>query len=141
MSDNVGFKGLIKTGYTDSTPWWPEPLKAPEGAPNVIYVVLDDTGYAQLSCYGSMVPTPNIDSIAADGLRYSDFHVNAMCSPTRASLLTGCNNHTVGLGYLSNYNLGFPAVSGNIDPKYGYISETLLQNGYSHICPREMAPV
>ncbi len=141
MSDNVGFKGIIKTSYMDSAPWWPQPKKPPDGAPNVLYVVLDDTGYAQLGCYGSLVPTPNMDSIAADGLRFSDFHVNAMCSPTRASLLTGCNHHTVGLGYLSNYNLGFPSVCGNIDPKYGYISETLLENGYStfavgkwHLC-------
>ena len=141
MSDSVGFKGVIETSYMDSAPWWPASKKPPEGAPNVLYVVLDDTGYSQLGCYGSLVPTPNIDSIAADGLRYSDFHVNAMCSPTRASLLTGCNHHTVGLGYLSNYNLGFPAVSGNIDPKYGYISETLLESGYStfavgkwHLC-------
>jgi len=141
MSDNTGFKGTIKTSYIDSEPWWPNQKMPPEGAPNILYVVLDDVGYAQLSCYGSMVPTPNIDSIAADGLRYSDFHVNAMCSPTRASLLTGCNSHTVGLGYLSNYNLGFPSLSGNIDHKYGYISETLLENGYStfaigkwHLC-------
>ena len=141
MSDNVGFKGTIKTSYIDSEPWWPELKKPPNGAPNVLYVVLDDVGYAQLGCFGSLVPTPIIDSIASDGLRYSDFHVNAMCSPTRASLLTGCNSHTVGLGYLSNYNLGFPAVSGNIESKYGYISETLLDNGYStfafgkwHLC-------
>jgi arylsulfatase A-like enzyme len=141
MSDNTGFKGIIKTSYMDSTPWWPEEKKAPEGAPNIIYIVLDDTGYSQLGCYGSLVETPNIDSIATDGLRYRDFHVNAMCSPTRASLLTGCNNHTVGLGYLSNFDLGFPSLSGKIDHKYGYISETLLENGYStfavgkwHLC-------
>ena len=85
MSDSVGFKGVIETSYMDSAPWWPASKKPPEGAPNVLYVVLDDTGYSQLGCYGSLVPTPNIDSIAADGLRYSDFHVNAMCSPTRAS--------------------------------------------------------
>jgi arylsulfatase A-like enzyme len=134
MSDNIGFKGEIRTSYMDSTPWWHEEKHAPEGAPNVIYVVLDDTGYSQIGCFGSLVDTPNIDALAADGLRYRDFHVNAMCSPTRASLLTGCNNHTIGLGYLSNYDLGFPAISGNIDPKYGYISETLLENGYSTFC-------
>ena len=129
MSDNIGFKGDIKTSYIDSTPYWEDPVKAPEGAPNVIYVVLDDTGYSQIGCFGSEIKTPNFDTIAADGLRYRDFHVNAMCSPTRASLLTGCNNHTIGLGYLSNYDLGFPAITGNIPKKYGYISETLLANG------------
>ncbi|MDD5338565.1 MAG: arylsulfatase [Dehalococcoidales bacterium] len=135
------FQGIIKTTYAESTPWWKEESKPPAGAPNILYIVLDDTGYSQLGCYGSLIETPNIDSIAADGLRYTDFHVNAMCSPTRASLLTGCNNHTVGLGYLSNFDLGFPPLSGNIDPKYGYISETLLEHGYStfmvgkwHLC-------
>jgi arylsulfatase A-like enzyme len=135
------FQGVIKTSYKDSIPWWREEVKAPKGAPNVFYIVLDDTGYSQLGCYGSPIDTPSIDSIAAGGLRYSDFHVNAMCSPTRASLLTGCNNHTVGDGYLTNYDLGFPALSGNVDPKYGYVSETLLENGYStfalgkwHLC-------
>ncbi len=135
------FQGVIKTSYLDSTPWWREEDKAPQGAPNILYIVLDDTGYSQIGCYGSAIDTPCIDSIAADGLRYNDFHVNAMCSPTRASLLTGCNNHTVGDGYLTNYDLGFPPLSGNVDPKYGYISETLLENGYStfavgkwHLC-------
>ena len=134
MSDNVGFKGVIKTSYTDSTPWWPESKRPPEGAPNILYVVLDDTGYSQLGCYGSLVPTPNMDSIAADGLRYSDFHVCALCSPTRASLLTGCNSHTVGFGYLSALDLGFPALSGRIDSKYGLLSETLQDSGYSTFC-------
>lgn len=141
MPDSKGFKGIIKTSYMDSTPHWAEERKVPEDSPNIIYIVLDDTGYSQLGCYGSPIETPNIDSIAEDGLRYGDFHVNAMCSPTRASLLTGCNNHTVGLGFLSNYNLGFPSLSGTIDQKYGYISETLLENGYStfavgkwHLC-------
>ena len=134
MSDNIGFPGVIKTSYMDSTPWWPEPKLPPEGAPNVLYILLDDVGFSQLGCYGSLVPTPCMDAIAADGLRYSDFHVNAMCSPTRASLMTGCNSHTVGLSYLSNWNLGFPSVSGNINSKYGFISETLLDKGYSTFC-------
>ena len=144
MSGNTNFKGIIKTSYIDSTPYWEEEKRAPKDAPNIIYVVLDDTGYSQLGCYGSLVNTPNIDSIAADGLRYRDFHVNAMCSPTRASLLTGCNNHTVGLGFLSNYDLGVPSLSGSLDHKYGYISETLLENGYStfalgkwHLCKQK----
>lgn len=144
MSDNIGFKGTIKTSYMDSDPWWQEQKKPPDDAPNVLYIVLDDVGFGQIGCYGSLVPTPNIDSIAADGLRYSDFHVNAMCSPTRASLLTGCNNHSIGLGFLSNFNLGFPSLSGNVQQKYGYISETLLENGYStfalgkwHLCNSE----
>jgi arylsulfatase A-like enzyme len=132
MSDNDNnFKGMIKTHYLDSTPWWPEKKRAPEKAPNILYILLDDTGYADIGCYGSLIDTPNIDKLAEDGLRYRDFHVNAMCSPTRASLLSGCNNHAVGMGYLANYDLGFPAYRGRIDPKYGYISEALKENGYN----------
>ena len=134
-------KVKIKTSYIDSTPYWPEEKRPPKDAPNVLYVLFDDTGFAQLGCYGSLVPTPNIDSIAADGLRYNNFHVCALCSPTRASLLTGYNNHTVGYGYLSTADLGFPALSGKIDRKYGFISQTLQASGYStfaigkwHLC-------
>ncbi|MEO0247956.1 MAG: arylsulfatase [candidate division WOR-3 bacterium] len=135
------FQGIIKTSYLDSTPWWREEKKAPDRAPNVLFIVLDDVGYSQIGCYGSLIDTPHIDAIAADGLRYNNFHVNAMCSPTRASLLTGCNHHAVGMGYLANFDLGFPSLSGNIDPRYGYISEALLENGYAtfavgkwHLC-------
>ncbi|MCR4394518.1 MAG: sulfatase-like hydrolase/transferase, partial [Dehalococcoidales bacterium] len=135
------FHGEIKTSYMDSTPWWRQERKAPDGTPNVLFIVLDDLGYSQLGCYGSPIETPCIDSIAADGLRYNNFHVNAMCSPTRASLLTGCNSHSVGMGYLANFDLGFPSLTGDIHPKYGYLSETLIENGYStfavgkwHLC-------
>jgi arylsulfatase len=144
MSDSIGFRGTIKTSFLDSIPAWEEKKKAPENAPNIVYIVLDDTGYSQLGCYGSMIDTPHMDSLAADGLRYSNFHVNAMCSPTRGSLLTGCNNHTIGLGFLANFDFGFPALSGKLDHKYGYISETLLENGYStfavgkwHLCQNQ----
>jgi len=135
------FHGEIKTSYMDSTPWWRQERKAPDGTPNVLFIILDDLGYSQLGCYGSPIETPCIDSIAADGLRYNNFHVNAMCSPTRASLLTGCNSHSVGMGYLANFDLGFPSLTGDIHPKYGYLSETLIENGYStfavgkwHLC-------
>ncbi len=128
MEDN--FRGEIKTSYIDSTPWWPEVKRPPKDAPNVLYIILDDTGYSQIGCYGSLVETPNIDALAADGLRYSDFHVNAMCSPTRASLLTGCNNHTVGFSYLGNNDFGFPSLRGEVPSKYCFISEILRDAGY-----------
>ncbi len=134
MANNDKFQGVIKTSYMDSTPWWPEKKKPPEGAPNVVYVVLDDTGYSQLGCYGSGVPTPNIDSIAGEGIRFNNFHACALCSPTRASLLTGCDNRTVGMGYLSAWDLGYPSLKGNIDAKYGFISEALQQSGYATFC-------
>ncbi len=125
------FKGTVKTHYTDSTPWWPEKETAPEGAPNILYILLDDTGYSDIGCYGSLVDTPNIDKLAEEGLRYRDFHVNAMCSPTRASLMSGCNHHSAGMGYLGNYDLGFPGYRGRVDPEYGFISETLVEKGFS----------
>jgi arylsulfatase len=128
---NKEFKGTIKTHYLDSTPWWPEKKKAPEGAPNVLYILMDDTGFADVGCYGSLIDTPNIDSLASDGLRYQNFHVNPMCSPTRASLLSGCNHHNVGMGYLANYDLGFEGYKGRVDKKYGFISEALVENGYN----------
>ncbi len=123
-------RSAIKTRYQDSTPWWPEEKRPPEDAPNVLYILLDDTGYSQVGCYGSPIETPHIDSLADDGLRYRDFHVNAMCSPTRASLLTGCNNHTVGFAHVCNFHLGFPNMAGEVDPKFGFISETLHDAGY-----------
>jgi arylsulfatase A-like enzyme len=125
------FKGTVKTHYVDSTPWWPEKEEASPDAPNILYILLDDTGYSDIGCYGSLIDTPNIDRLAENGLRYRDFHVNAMCSPTRASLMSGCNHHTAGMGYLANYDLGFPNYRGRVDPKYGFISETLVEKGYN----------
>jgi arylsulfatase len=132
VSDRAGdFKGIIKTEYIKSTPWWPEKKTTPKNAPNILYILLDDAGFADVGCYGSLIETPNIDRLAADGLRYQNFHVNPMCSPTRASLLSGCNHHAVGMGYLANFSLGFPGYRGCVDKKYGMISETLVENGYN----------
>ena len=78
------FEGVIGRTYHDSTPWWPEPVRAPEGAPNIVIMVLDDVGFAHLGCYGSDIATPNMEKLAANGLRYTSFHTTAMCSPTRA---------------------------------------------------------
>ena len=87
-------KAVIGKTYKESKSAW-EPLPtAPKGAPNVVYLVLDDVGYAQLGCYGSEIATPNIDRLAAGGLRYTNFHTTALCSPTRAALLTGHNHHS-----------------------------------------------
>ena len=137
------YQGIIKTRYMDSTPWWPENSDSKD-APNILYILLDDTGYADVGCYGSLIETPNIDALAADGLRYRDFHVNAMCSPTRASLLSGCNHHTTGMGFISEINMGFPGYQGSVGHQYGFISETLVRNGYAtfalgkwHLVPPE----
>jgi arylsulfatase A-like enzyme len=124
------YQGIIKTRYMDSTPWWPQE-RARTDVPNILYILLDDTGYADVGCYGSLIETPHIDALAADGLRYRDFHVNAMCSPTRASLLSGCNHHTTGMGFIAEIDMGFPGYQGRVRPQYGLISETLVRNGYA----------
>ncbi len=85
------FKGSIGRTFRDSKPWWPEPRQAPAGAPNIVFIVLDDVGFADLGCYGSEIATPRIDALAGNGVRYTNFHVTSMCSPTRACLLTGRN--------------------------------------------------
>ena len=128
MSDNT-FKGKIKTSILDSTPWWPEKPHAPEGAPNILYILLDDTGYSQLGCYGSMIPTPNMDALAADGIRFTAFNTCSLCSPTRSCLMTGYNSHTTGYAFLSATDMGYPNLSGRIDKKYGFLSEALRENG------------
>ena len=87
------FAGRISRYHWESEPWWPEEPRPPEGAPNVLLVVLDDVGFAQLGCFGSDISTPALDALAAGGLRYSSFHTTALCSPTRACVLTGRNHH------------------------------------------------
>ena len=89
------FKGTINVDIRDSVPDWEpfEPPKAPDGAPSVVYIVLDDVGFSAMSCYGGPIETPNIDRIANDGIRYTQWHTTALCSPTRSCLLTG-RNHT-----------------------------------------------
>ena len=94
---NQTFHGVIAREVADSTPWWPEPNVPPASAPNVLVALLDDTGFAHLGCFGSAIDTPNFDRLAARGLRYSNFHTTALCSPSRACLLTGRNHHAVGM--------------------------------------------
>ena len=120
-------------GHTteESTPYWPQPASAPPGAPNVIYIVFDDMGFADLGCYGSEIATPHIDAMAAGGLRYTNFHTTALCSPTRAALLTGRNHHSVGMGGLADWDLGFPGMRGRISRSAGTLAEMLRAQGYN----------
>ncbi|MEY3559005.1 MAG: hypothetical protein RL374_1711, partial [Actinomycetota bacterium] len=127
------FTGKIKNTYQESTPSWPE-LPNALGGPNVITIVFDDLGFAHPSCFGSEIPTPNIDSLAATGLRYTGFHTTALCSPSRASLLTGRNHHSVGMRGVSNWNTGFPNMRGGISPRAGTIAEVLRAQGYATFC-------
>ena len=127
------FKGKIGSNYKESTPdFGPAlPVTAPEGAPNILLVVLDDVGYGQLGCYGGPIRTPNIDKLAAGGLRYNNFHTTALCSPSRAALLTGRNHHAVGMAAITEAATGFPGNYGSIPKSAGTIAETLKQNGYN----------
>ena len=125
------FRGRIGTTTAQSEPWWPTRPVAPKGAPNVLVIALDDTGFAHLGCYGSDIDTPNIDAIAARGIRYNNFHTTALCSPTRACLLTGRNHHSVGMRFLSNVDTGFSNCRGQITPKAATIAEVLREQGYN----------
>jgi arylsulfatase len=125
------FPGVIGRYRSESTPWWPEPVRAPEGAPNVLVVLLDDVGFAQLGCFGSDIDTPNIDRLAATGLRFTNFHTTALCSPTRACVLTGRNHHSVGMGRITDLVTGFPGYHGRIDKENGFLPEMLVPNGYA----------
>ena len=126
-----GFGGVIGRTIDESTPWFPERPEPPEGAPNVVYIVLDDTGFAHLGCYGSDIETPNMDRLAAGGIRYNNFHTTALCSPTRACLLTGRNHHSVGVGRISELNAGFPGYYGHATERAANVAEILSLHGYS----------
>ncbi len=127
----AAFGGVIGRTFDQSEPAWPEPLRAEEGAPNVLFIVLDDTGFAQLGCYGSPIATPNIDSLAENGLSYNNMHTTALCSPTRTCILTGRNHHSNAMACITEASTGYPGANGNIPFENGFLSETLLQKGYN----------
>ena len=131
MSEWSEFGGVIGRYRNESTPWWPEPVRAPDGAPNVLVVLLDDVGFAQLGCFGSDIDTPTFDRLAANGLRYTNFHTTALCSPTRACVLTGRNHHRVGMGRITDLATGFPGYHARIDKEHGFLSEMLVPHGYA----------
>ena len=127
------FKGSIGETYKDSTPDFSPalPLTAPQGAPNILIVLLDDVGFGQIDCYGGPIETPNIDKLASKGLRYNNFHTTALCSPSRAALLTGRNHHAVSMAAITEAATGFPGNYGSIPKSAATIAETLKQNGYN----------
>jgi arylsulfatase A-like enzyme len=137
------FKGNIGRSIHESTPAWTPPPEAPENAPNVVFVVLDDVGYGQVGCYGGLCETPNLDRLAARGIRFGNFHTTALCSPTRACLLTGRNHHSNGMGSIVELAMGFPGYSTEIPFENGFLSEMLTPHGYAayavgkwHLTPR-----
>src|SRR3984957_10764051 len=138
------FAGVINVDIRDSVSDWSpcEAPRAPEGAPNIVYIVLDDVGFSVMNSYGGPVPTPNLDRIVADGLRYTQFHTTALCSPTRSCLLTGRNHTRNSMACITEAAIGFPNASGVIPPENGQIQEILAARGWNtymvgkwHLCP------
>ena len=128
------FKGTIGRTLADSKPYFEERPHPGVGAPNVVFVLLDDTGFAQLGCYGSDIDTPNINKLAAGGVQFTNFHVTPVCSPTRAALLTGRSQHAVGMRGLSGWVTGFPNATGKISNSAATIAEVLRDEGYATLC-------
>ena len=127
----IEFGGKIGDDWRTSQPWWPPVPTPPDGAPNVVLIVLDDVGFAQLGCYGSDLETPVIDGLAAEGVRLTNFHTTALCSPTRACLLTGRNHHRSGMGRVADLASGFPGYWGRPPRENGFLSEILRADGYA----------
>ncbi len=125
------FTGTIGTDFTTSRQDFPKPVQAPKGAPNVIIIMLDDVGFGQAGTFGGLVPTPNIDKLAATGLRYNRFHTTAICSPTRAALLTGRNHHQSGNGTITELSTGFPGYNSMWPASVAALPEILKDNGYN----------
>ena len=125
------FGGVIKQTVQGSTPWWPPQVVAPKGAPNVLLIMTDDAGYGVSSTFGGVIPTPTMDRIAKMGLRYTQFHSAALCSPTRAALITGRNHHSVGFGAVAEQASGYPGYDSIIGVNNGTIGRILKENGYA----------
>ena len=106
----------------------------------MLVFLLDDVGFAQLGCFGSDIRTPTFDRLAAGGLRYRDFHTTAICSPTRACLLTGRNHHSNGVGIIQEMATGYPGYNGMVPRENGFLSEMLLAEGYATLGDRQVAP-
>ena len=127
----TAFPGRLGRTIGESSPAWPKPLRAKEGAPNVLFIVLDDTGFGQIGCYGSPINTPNINRLAENGLRYTNMHTTALCSPTRSCILTGRNHHSNGMSCITEGSEGYPGSNGLIQFENGFLSEILSPHGYN----------
>jgi arylsulfatase len=127
----TAFNGVVGRTHDVSEPAWPEPPRAKEDAPNVLFIVLDDTGFGHLGCYGSPISTPNMDALAENGLRYNNMHTTALCSPTRTCILTGRNHHSNNMACITEGSTGYLGYNANIPFENGFLSEMLLQHGYN----------
>ena len=124
------FQGRIELNAAQSKPSWPARVVPPTGAPNILLIMTDDVGFAAPSTFGGVIPTPELDRIANEGLRYTNFHSTSLCSPTRAALITGRNHHSVGFGVVSEAATGFPGYNSIIGKDSATIGRILLDNGY-----------
>ena len=126
------FRGQVGRTVEDSDPAeFPQPVRPPAGAPSVVVILIDDAGYGQFGTFGGQMPTPNLDRLAAAGIRYTRFHTTALCSPTRAALLTGRNHHSAGTGVITEAATGYDGYTGLIPKSAGTVSEVLRQHGYA----------
>ena len=125
------FGGVINLDATNSQPYWPPTVVPPKGAPNVLLIITDDVGFGAPSTFGGLIPTPALDRIAAAGLRYTQFHSTALCSPTRAALITGRNHHSVGFGVITEISTGYPGYNSVITKDKVTIGTILKDNGYA----------
>ena len=142
--EGAAFSGEVARTVDESTPAWPSPVRAKRGAPNVLFIVLDDVGFAHLGCYGGLANTPNFDKLAAGGLLYSNMHTTPLCSPTRSCMLTGRNHHSNGMAAITEASTGYPGYDGIIPFENGFLSEILREEGYAtmavgkwHLTPAE----
>lgn len=124
------FGGQIDLNASQSTPWWPARVVPPKGAPNILLIMTDDVGFGAPSTFGGVIPTPNMDRIANNGLRYTQFHSTALCSPSRAALITGRNHHAAGFGVVAEQATGYPGYDSFIGKDVATIGEILKQHGY-----------
>jgi len=124
------FGGKIAKSYADSEEWWPEPVRPPKGAPNILILLLDDVGFAQVGSFGGLIETPNIDKLAANGLRYNNFHTTALCSPSRATLMAGRFPHSIGLGSHALTAMGFPGYNAIVPPSAKSVANYMQDAGY-----------
>lgn len=127
----AGFGGVVGRTVGESTPWWPPAVRPPAGSPNVVLVLLDDLGFSDVGPYGSEIPTPTLDRLAAGGLRFTNYHTAPLCSPARAAIQTGRNPHRAGFAGVANFDPGFPGWTMEIDPSVETLPEALRDVGYA----------
>ena len=125
------FGGVINLDAKDSKPWWPPNIVPPKGAPNILLIMTDDQGYGISGTFGGVIPTPTMDRVAQMGLRYTEFHSTALCSPSRAAIITGRNHHSVGFGVIAEQATGYPGYDFIIGVDNATVGEILKENGYA----------